>query len=294
MAASPDGEECLWVTPNLLTAVLRSTATWQIFHDFGTRKYYRFEWLKGGREFLAVALDGQTSIWDRETMQPVVELLPAETEEYITGHHPGTTTVSDDGRFAALAKSDGRVFVWDVETRALLHTYQYPEGIPSFIRISPNSDLIAVGGESFRVRIWERETGALVSRATGHEGLVMGAVFSADQSRLLTWSRDDRVRLFETATGRELVTVAVFTDGETVVGAAFSRDETEIYAMSSRLNLYAYPIMPNLSPMTTGKTFEAIATEFEALKRSINRGVLVTPEQLDWKGPPEKMVGTPQ
>ncbi len=88
---------------------------------------------------------------------------------------------------------------------------------------SPDSSLLATGGEDGIVRLWETATGKLNAECHGHARKVLGLAFRPDSRRLVSASADGTVRQWDTATGQDVGPPYERHTGE-VLTAAYSPD----------------------------------------------------------------------
>jgi WD40 repeat protein len=118
------------------------------------------------------------------------------------------------------------VFV-DIAGRIL----QFGYGYLGCTAISPQGNLVALGGGDNRIRIWNTSSGKIITILEGHTDRVIAAAFSPDGTMLLTGSWDETARLWDMATGK---TLHVFSDdihqdgAKGVNSVAFSPDATRV------------------------------------------------------------------
>lgn len=66
---------------------------------------------------------------------------------------------SPDGRFVASGMSDGRVWVWSVETGEVAQVLSLTDALVHDVAFSPGGDMLAAGADNGTVKIWELRDG---------------------------------------------------------------------------------------------------------------------------------------
>jgi len=131
-----------------------------------------------------------------------------------------------DGERVLSGSSDETARVWDVRTgNTVLEINTGLREVYTAI-FSPDSTLIATGGDSEEVvfdefiKIWDANTGKLASILKGHTDYVNCLAWTANRSTLISGSDDRSIRTWDTSTWQQ---IAVFT-GHTsfVYGIAIS------------------------------------------------------------------------
>jgi WD40 repeat protein len=116
----------------------------------------------------------------------------------------GGTTVSADGRLAAVAYEDRSVLVWDLTTGKRVHSFRVPGG--------DRFALLALRSDGRRLVLLERAAvvrdaanGQLRFALTGQGSPITCAAYSPDGLRLLTGSADGSVKLWDAGSGQEFL-----------------------------------------------------------------------------------------
>jgi WD40 repeat protein len=138
--------------------------------------------------------------------------------------------VSAEGRRAVSGDSDGKVRVWDLDARTLLHTLTGDDRRVWAVAVTADGRRAVSGGRDGTVRVWDLDAGTLLHTLTGHNGTVLSVAVSADGRRAVSGGAEDgTVRVWDldagtllhTLTGhdRRVTAVAVSADGRRAVSA---------------------------------------------------------------------------
>lgn len=109
-------------------------------------------------------------------------------------------TISEDGKFAALASELGELGVWRIGQEAPAAMFRVPrlEGV-EHIAFSPKEGQLITGSQGGKLRLWEIGTPEPVRVFEGH-GIfgIIGSAFSADGEEFVTSGGDKTIRLWRT------------------------------------------------------------------------------------------------
>lgn len=170
---------------------------------------------------------GKILIWD----------LAQELPPQIVGGHSDLVTslaFSADGRTLASCDLHGTIVIWN---ELLTETKRWRIGSASqFMAFSPNSQLLAIAGESSTITIWDAATGEQLRKLHGHTAGVSSLAFTPDGARLVSGSVDETVRLWDVASGEEVLSLA---GARGIVGhVAISPDGRRIVACENVMRVW--------------------------------------------------------
>ena len=114
--------------------------------------------------------------------------------------------------------------LWDVETGALLHETELPQGRVWTARFKESEAKLLVSGTRDTLYLTTLDEGSEAIPLTGHLESLTDATFSLDGTRVLTVSRDRTARIWSVTTGEPLYVL----EGHKapLLGASFSNDGT--------------------------------------------------------------------
>ncbi|MBY0524766.1 MAG: serine/threonine protein kinase [Gemmataceae bacterium] len=154
-----------------------------------------------GKTLVSSSHDGTVRVWD----------VPGRKERHVLRHptHVRGIAISANGKLVITASHGehglpgGGVRVWDVQSGKELFRLDGHHGVVHGVAISPDSQLIASGGEDKTIRLWDVVQHKELAVLRGHDGNVYSIVFSADGKTLASGGHDKTVRLWDIAQRKE-------------------------------------------------------------------------------------------
>ena len=127
-------------------------------------------------------------------------------EQAMRGHDDVTFAVafSPDGTLIASGSNDRKVFLWDLESREVIATFQGISDNIYDVAFSPDGKSIAAASADNSVHIWDIGSGKLTALLKGHQEMVLEIEFSPDGKYLLSASADQAIKLWDLASGEQL------------------------------------------------------------------------------------------
>jgi conflict system STAND superfamily ATPase/WD40 domain-containing protein len=158
------------------------------------------------------------------TLEASVGLLRrlSRPHTFLRGHEDGVGSVafSRAGKLLASGGADGKVILWDVDSRRPRATLVKQLGSVEGISFSPDGKRLASASTDHTVVLWDVDGRAPLATLRGHDDVVYDAAFSADGKRLASASRDKTVILWDVDSRKPLATLEGHKDW--VNGVAFS------------------------------------------------------------------------
>ena len=107
---------------------------------------------------------------------------------------------SPDGRLAT-ASHDGKIYFWNVETKATDNILEDHKEIVLALAFSPDGSLLATAGKDKEVLIWSVANGVVKYRLKSHTNTVTSLSFSYDGKYLASGAADNKVIVWDMTTG---------------------------------------------------------------------------------------------
>jgi WD40 repeat protein/transcriptional regulator with XRE-family HTH domain len=136
---------------------------------------------------------------------------------------PGSVALSGDGALLAAGTSTGQVWVWRVDDRTLVATFDGHLGAVWGVALTADGRQLASCGGDGLVRLWDTTGGQCLGTLSGHTGTVWSVAVAADGQMLASAGADGTVRLWEASAGRLITTLHGHTDA--VRAVALSGDD---------------------------------------------------------------------
>jgi WD40 repeat protein len=123
-----------------------------------------------------------------------------------------------------VSASFGTIRIWNLRTGRLVRTLNSVHSKKSVntVAVSPDSSILASGGDDNNVMIWDLKTGRPIRTISAHTAAVNAIAFSGDGKTLASGSNDKTVRLWNARTGSRLRTLSGHAGG--INALALSRD----------------------------------------------------------------------
>lgn len=100
-----------------------------------------------------------------------------------------------------LSGTDGLIYIWDLDSRSLLHTLSDRTGSILDLSLCPHGKYLTSGSSDNTVRIWDFVSGTRLHTFTGHTSHVRAVVWDASGSLIASGSDDNTIRLWHADSG---------------------------------------------------------------------------------------------
>ena len=170
-------------------------------------------------------LRGTIRVWDAAT----AEQLSSISIDRMLHYWP--LVLSPDGKILAGRErlTSDKIELWQTDLGAHLFTIEGHTGAVSEYTFSPDSKILASGGDDAAIILWDVKTGNQLTTLTGHLKRISALVFSAD-SKTLASSSGNEIRLWDANTGnligsldsvKNVGALAVSPDGKTFASGSW-------------------------------------------------------------------------
>jgi len=129
----------------------------------------------------------------------------------LAGHKSWVRSIdfSADGNLMYTACWGGTIKVWDLshDIPGLKRSFQAHQGAARWIRLSPDGERIATGGNDLLVKLWNAHSGELEQAFSGHERHVYGVDFHPDGQHLVSQDLMGKVVVWDLNTNKKQRTI---------------------------------------------------------------------------------------
>ena len=120
--------------------------------------------------------------------------------------------LSPDGRLLFIVSNDITIQLWDIETRALLHSFTGHTEPVSTIAVGSDGTRLVSASYDNTIRVWDIDRGTVEYTLEGHTGPVSSVAISPDGTRLVSASYDNTIRVWNIDRGIVEYTLEGHTD----------------------------------------------------------------------------------
>lgn len=147
-----------------------------------------------GTKVASGSFDGTIKIWHLETGE-LIQTLTAHSD---AGEIISSIAISPDGQTLVSSSNSygGNIKIWDLSTGLLISTLKAQGVGVSVVAISPDSQLLASGGNDGSIKLWHLALGEELGTFSGHFGRVFSVAFSANGKFLASGGEDGSIHLW--------------------------------------------------------------------------------------------------
>ncbi|KAJ8594177.1 WD40 repeat-like protein [Rhizopogon salebrosus TDB-379] len=156
-----------------------------------------FSKYKNHLRVISTSNDATVRIWDVETGNQVGSPL----EGY--GSANVGLAVSIDGRRIVSGAEDGKIIIWDADTKDIINVLSHHTRRVDSVQFSPDEKRLASASYDGTLKIWDVETGELVCDIDDHSGRLRTVAYSPNGIKIASGSADCTVRIWSSATGKQ-------------------------------------------------------------------------------------------
>lgn len=198
-----------------------------------------------GKWVASASRDGSVKIWnasDGAILQDFLINPDPNPESY------GATSVafSPDGKWLAAADGQGEIVLWNTATwQEQTRKFNAHAGVIWSVAFSPDSLLLASGGEDNLAKTWTLPNLSEAQSFSGHRKLLEAVTFSPDGSRLASASDDRSAKVWDVASGAEIVSFTIpnrSINQPRAMGVAFSPNGARLIVSSTDASLWVWDI----------------------------------------------------
>ncbi len=159
-----------------------------------------------GAMLVSISYDRTVRFWDMTRNEPTESISRRKMTATETEIELLALAYSADGAWLAHT-SLSRIYLWNLRTGGEPRILQAHSVCLTTLAFSPDSALLARGGDDRTICIWEVTSGRLQRTLYGHDTEVTDLVFSPDSAQLFSCGRDGNIHCWDPHTGACLNTL---------------------------------------------------------------------------------------
>ncbi len=168
------------------------------------------QFVANGQRFLTLS-DQQAQVWDTRT-QRLLHSVTLEEERLLSAE------LSPDGAQLLASESDGHLYLWAVDSGALLAAPVVGGGSARLLRFNHKGDQWLSIGQKGNAWLWQAPQATARALSEQQDFLPVAAAFSPDDSRFVTLSRTATAKLWRTHDVQLLATLSGHEEALTYTG----------------------------------------------------------------------------
>lgn len=209
---SPDGTtgvNILYLMDRNTNLIMKKLITWNVQTGELLQTLTGHEgWIWGvafspdGKFLASGGTDRAIILWDVHTNDPLAMLEQMDPVRSLAFSPDGKVLAAGSFRDLTTEKSSGTIYLWDIQTKEILHTLEGHKRAIECLAFSPDGEILASGSWDGTMRLWDVRTGTQLKVMTEIGGPVVSAAFSPDGKIVAGGSSwDGNVRLWDVETG---------------------------------------------------------------------------------------------
>jgi WD40 repeat protein/predicted Ser/Thr protein kinase len=146
------------------------------------------------------------------------KIIPESTLGDLSSWHSSpvnSVAISPDGQILASGSTDGKLKVWNLETKEEIYTLTEHSASVNCVAISPDGKTLVSGSEDMTSIIWNLKTGEFLQRFGGHSKGVTSVAFHPTKQILFTASLDNIIKQWDLKTEKKTHTFSRHLKGVT-------------------------------------------------------------------------------
>ncbi len=163
----------------------------------------RVAWSPDGKRLASCGYDGSVILWEVATGTQQARLQGHRGMVMCVAWSPDGTRLASGGG----GRRSGERFVWDAQSRKLLHALSQLSEIVYALVWSPDGTMLISGGSDGMLRWWDVERGKCVQMRQAYQGTVQSLKANPDGRLLASCGDDGAIVIWDLASGEHLRTL---------------------------------------------------------------------------------------